>query len=1093
MVFKSRCSFLSVVLSTLSSFSFAQGLKIKATYCEYRSNPEGIDVMKPRLSWKTVSGLRNDKPIAFQIIIASSISALKKGKEIIWNSKKQFSDQNSLEYAGPKLLSGKIYYWKIRAWDRKGNATTWSKTAFWSMGLLSKSDWKAQWITDPILADPANFPQTPINCFRTQTTSNQFQQKWIILDLGTEKSIDGINLLPARGTKQNMDFPSVMFPLRYKIQIAKNKDFRVPQTIVDESSADVLNPREAKNQIKFKLVKTRYIRLLVTKLAKWDVNLYGLALAGFQPTTGQNPIRSADISIDCSDSIESLHYSKKFLLENENNVTNAPDPTVLSVKVKELSDIPAINKVSRVPTLRREFISKGKIKRATLYVTARGFYEFHINGKKVSHQFLVPGVTDFNKRITYQSYDVTNMLHSGNNAIGAMLGYGWYAGHMNLFENRNIYGHYPMLMAQMELEFADGKRQTIVTDKEWKTTLEGALLWSDLLDGEAVDQRRALKGWDMVNFNDRSWLKADVKELDNTKLVWQRSQPVKEIRELTPISTKQVGKGIYVFDFGQEIAGWCRLQVSGRKNMHIRIKHAELLKASGEVDMKNLWGIPQQENYILNSEGPQTLTPHFTYHGFRYVEVSGLDSPPNAGTITAISMHNDAPEAGRFLSSNPLYNKLMETAIWTQRNLMFDMPNGCAARSERLGWTGDLRPCVQSLIYNMDVGAFLEKYAQDMRDEQTTDGRFTDIAPQFHLKNTNICVGSPGWADAGVSMPYQAYVNYGDKRMLEEHYPAARKWVEFILSKNPGFIWEQNRGMDWGDWISAGPETPKTIGSTAFFANDADLLSKMAAILGKKEDAIKYAKLFKDIKNAFCKRFVSPEGIIREIGGTSDAQGSYALAIHFKLLDEPLQAKAVKRLAYLIKENGGHLTTGFWSSIEMLLALSDHDQHQTASLVANTKTQPSWGYMLEAGGTTFWESFDADKRNLSLNHWTYSSIGEWLWRNAAGLKVDENNPGYKHFFVEPKPEGPNDFCKSEYESINGTIKIDWKLLSGRFSINLTIPPGSTSTLRIPFPSKQITESGILIEKTKGVKLLKKDTGGSTLLVQSGTYDFVAVL
>lgn len=1082
-------SILMILVSASSSLcALGQSLNFERVYCEYRINPEGMDVINPRLSWVMRSDLRGDKQTAVQILVSSSSAALKSNKGDVWDSGKQRSSENNMVYYGRKLVSGKQYYWKVRAWDSKNKATAWSKNSSWSMGLLNKSDWKALWITDPILADPDNFPLTPINCYRSLTTENQKETKWVTLDLGTEQYVNALNIIPARADKQNMDFISFMFPLRYKIEIASTKDFKDVRTIVDHTSADVLNPRNGENVVKFPSVRTRYIRLFVTKLAKWDIHLYGLALGGLRAIQDKEEI-TENVKVECSDAIETSQWSKKFLLQKENLIKNAPDPAVLAVHTKELLDVPPVNKVSRVPTLRRAFKLSTKVKRATLFVTARGFYEFHINGKKVSDKYLNPGVTDFNKRITYQSFDVTAMLNPGANAMGAMLGYGWYAGHMNLFENRNIYGHYPMLMAQLEVELNDGKHVTIVTDKQWKTTLKGALLWSDLLDGEAIDQRQALTGWDKTNFDDKNWSAAQTKQLDYTKLVGQRSQSVEEMRELKPVSTKKISKGVYVFDFGQEIAGWCRLMVSGKNGTHIRVRHAELVQKNGEIDMGNLWGILQQEDYILNDDKVQTLNPHFTYHGFRYVQVSGLENEPDPSTITAVSMHDNVPESGEFKSSNPLYNKLMETAVWTQRNLMFGMPNGCAARSERLGWTGDLRPCVQSLIFNMDASAFLEKYAQDMRDDQQLDGRFTDIAPQFHLENTNICVGSPGWANAGVSMPWQAYVNYGDKRILEDHYPAAKKWVDFISSKNPNFLWENDRGMDWGDWLSTGPATPLIIGSTAFFAHDADQLSRMAGVLGKKEDELKYRQLFNHIKKAFSNHFVGEDGRITEAAGKSDVQGSYALALYFELLDGPVRAKAASRLAELLDKNKGHLTTGFWSSIEALLALSENNLHQSAVQVANTETQPSWGYMLKAGGTTYWESFDADKRNLSLNHWTYSSIGEWLWSYIAGLKVDERSPGYKHFTIKPNPAPGNDSCNAVYQSVNGTIKITWKRSADKFTLAVTVPPGSTATVQIPSKGSNIMESGLPIKSSKGIVLSKQENGEAVMIVQSGSYNF----
>lgn len=1076
-----------------STSAIGQIPQISSNKCERRINPEGIDVTTPRLSWIIASGLRGDRQIAYQVIVASDLSALKNNKGDLWDSGRQASADNYAVYHGKRLSSGKQCYWKVRVWNSQNKQSSWSPSAHWSIGLLSKADWKGKWITAPLLADPQNFPGTPVNCYRSQTTSDQNENKWVVLDLGSEQLIDEVNVIPARSANQNMDFSSVMYPLRYKMEVSVDSDFHQFTTVADYTSKDVFNPRQANNNISFAEVKTRYIRLWVTKLGKWDVNLYGLALGGFKAYWHKKAIEG-NLHVKCSDAIENDHWSKKFLLQNENQITNAPDAKALMVNVKELSDVRRENQVSRVPSLRREFQISKNVRRVMLYVTARGFYEFHINGEKVGNDFLVPGVSDFNKRIAYQTYDVTHMLKQGKNAIGAQIGYGWYAGHMNLSENRNIYGHYPMLLAQLEIELVNGKRITIATDKSWKSTLNGEVLWSDLLDGEAVDQRQAMPGWDRGNFDDSNWTDVQAQPLDDTKLVWQRSQPVKEIRELKPAAIKRIANGIYVFDFGQEIAGWCRLHVQGKKGEHIRVRHAELLKENGDIDMSNLWGTLQQEDYIIDGNAQQVLAPHFTYHGFRYVQVTGLANEPDAGTITAVSLHDNVPDASNFLSSNKLYNKLMETAKWTQRNLLFDVPNGCAARSERLGWTGDLRPCVQSLIYNMDVSAFLEKYAQDMRDDQTSEGQFTDIAPQAHLYNTPICVGSPGWADAGVSMPWQIYVNYGDKHILEEHYTAARRWVDFVSAKNPNFIWENNRGMDWGDWLSAGPPTPRIIGSTAFFAHDADQLAKMANVLGKKQDELKYRQLFLHIKDAFTRRFANEDGYISEVPNGADVQGSYALALDFNLLDEPLRSKAVSRLAQLIKENNNHLTTGFWSSIEMLLALSREGNHTSAANVVNNESQPSWGYMLKAGGTTFWESFDANTKNLSLNHWTYSSIGEWLWRYVAGLNADENNPGYKHFTINPHPGTDVNFCKATFESVRGPIQINWKLDSGAFTMDVTIPPGSTATVHIPSGDiRNLTESGTPVRFARGVTVSKRANKQIVLDVGSGSYHFVCEL
>lgn len=1057
--------------------------------CEYRLDPEGIDIRLPRLSWIMESGMRADDQSAYRILVASSPEILKQDKGDIWDSGKINSSENNREYAGRVLESRLRCYWKVEIWNSRNTLSGWSKSAHWSMGLLDRKEWKGEWISDHLLADTANFPLTPIHCYRSNTTPDVSAQKWVVLDFGREMDLDAVDLIPARPKDLNMDFRSLMYPLRFKLQVADKPDFSDGKTIVDHSGADMLNPRVARNLFAFNPVKVRYIRLLVNKLSRWDSERYGLALGGFKAYFNKQLV-SAGATISCSDALETDRWSVRYLRQMDNEVILAPDPDALNVNNKELDSIPSRQKVSRVPVLRREFTLNDPVKRATLYVTARGFYEFHINGSKVGNEYLAPGVSDYTNRIAYQTYDVTQLLKKGSNAMGALLGYGWYAGHMNLSQNRNFYGFYPLLLAQLEVELASGKRIKIATDRNWKSTLQGPILWSDLLDGEAYDYRKEMKGWDKADFKEnKSWSRAYTQRKDSTRLVWQRSQPVRSATELKPVSVRKVSTGIYVIDFGQEIAGWCRLHVNSKPGMHITVRHAEVLKSNGDIDLNNLWETAQQDDYILNSEGPIILTPHFTYHGFRYVQISGLKNAPDSALITAVSLHSEAPVAGSFKSSNPLFNKMMQSSIWTERNMMYDIPNGCAARSERLGWLGDIRPCVQTLIFNMDGAAFLEKYMQDIRDAQTTEGRYTDIAPHAHLDNTTICVGSPGWADAGVSIPWQLYENYGDKRLLLEHYESAKRWVNFILIHNPGLLWKNDRGQDWGDWLSAGTATPRDIGSTAFFAHDADLLARMAGVLGYQSDERKYQKLFTDIKAAFVRNFSDSSGTIRELPGQKDVQGSYALALQFKLLDEPLRAKAVMHLISLIKENDGHPATGFWSSIEMMLGLSDNGQEPVAAAMANLTTRPSWGFM-STTGTTFWESFDADTKNLSLNHWTHSAIGEWLWRYVGGLNPDEEHPAYKSFTIHPYPGKEVSSCRAEYESVRGPISICWKLEAGHFSMDLKIPAGSTAQVYIPAAAHAaILESGQAPSHAAGLKFISQ-TGDTALFeVKSGTYHF----
>jgi alpha-L-rhamnosidase len=1073
-------------------FAFAVGYPVCAAevgevHCEYRVNPQGIDNPSPRLNWTVLSNRRGETQTSYQVLVASNRKLLAADRGDLWDSRRVESNRSAeVEYAGKPLESRATCFWKVRIWDRDGKPSDWSRPSSWSMGLLNPSDWSAQWISDPVLADPANRPLTPIHCYRSELASRPDAAKWIVLDLGEARQMDAIDLVPARPQKESTDFRTPMFPLRFKVEIADQSDFSDAKLVVDQTGADFPSPRKTSCRFSFSPTTARYVRLTVVRLSRWDGQNYGVALGGIAVYDGQKSI-AVGAGVECSDSMESENWSKRFLVDGQAAVALAPEAPALAA---EMPDVLPKSTVSRVPMLRRDFDVAGKVRSATLYVTGRGFYEVHINGKKVGDEFLAPGYTDYDARLQYQTYDVTGLLHDGRNAIGALLGYGWYAGHMNLFNLRCIYGYFPQFLAQLEIELTDGTKITLNTDGQWRSTLDGPVRWSDLLDGEGYDCRREMPGWDKAGFDDHAWRPVWMQPRNQVPLVSPICQPVRKICELKPVSVKEVKPGVYVYDFGQEITGWCRLKANGPAGTHVRLRHAEMIAADGSLDVKNLWGVPQQEDYLLDGRGSRVFEPHFTYHGFRYVELTGLPGGASPGTLTAVNLRSDLPIAGQFECSNPLYNRIQKAAFWTQANLLFDVPAGCAARSERLPWTGDVRPCIQSLLFNFDADAFLTKYDRDLLDDQSADGRFTDICPQAHLRGTTQCMGSPGWADAGVSLPWDLYVNTGDQQMLANQFEAARRWVDYVHSNNPDLIWKNNRGNDWGDWISAGPATPKELGATAFFAHSADLVARMARALGRNADAEYYGTLFQDIRQAFVKNYVGSNGII---GDDGDVQGSYALALQFGLLDEPLKSRAVARLVQLVKQNKDHPTTGFWSSVELLLALSANGCNDEAARMLDQQTMPSWGYMADHG-TTFWEAFDANTRNLSLNHWTHSAVNEWLWRNVAGLNPDEQSPGYKTFTIHPRPTAEVFWCRSIYHSIRGPIVSNWRFDGDRFNLDITVPANTTAIVVVPTTEPaSVKESGMSAAQAEGVTLVSAGAGTVTYQVGSGEYHFTSRL
>ncbi|MGI4790992.1 MAG: family 78 glycoside hydrolase catalytic domain [Janthinobacterium lividum] len=1137
--------------------------------CEYRINPLGIDAVLPRLSWTMTGSRRRERQTAYQILVASSPQALAAGHADLWDSGRVTASQASpVVYGGKALTSRAQCHWKVRLWDHDGKPTEWSEPALCTIGLLHPADWQGHWIADAALADPANRPRTPIHCYFSEIVHTPNAAKWIVLDLGTSKSFDGARLNPAKPDGVSGDIATILYPVRFRIEASEQPDFQGAITVVDKTGQDVKPPRPGfydADLYRFPKTMGRYVRLAVSRLSLWDGNDYALALGHFQVFDGDTNI-AVNAPAQCSDSRETSDWSKRFLTDPQAKVAYSEKPAILQ------TDMGGINSPSRVPLLRREFQIKGSIRSATLYSTARGFYEARLNGAPVSEDRLSPGFTEYNREIEYLTYDVTPALRQGPNVLGMLLGYGWYASHMNLSSNEYIYGYFPQFLGQLEIEYADGRREVISSDGEWKTSLDGPIRWSDLLDGEGYDCRREMPGWDRPAFDASSWKTAAVIPRDNTRLMWPKAQPVRLMQEITPVAVAQVAPGVYVFDLGQEIAGYCRLKVDGPADTRLTLRHAETRHADGSINLAFLIGTPAQENYILDGHGMRTLEPHFTYHGFRFVEVTGLTKPPSADTLIGVHLRTSARQVSEFHCSNPLYNKIMNASRWTQQNMLFDIPAGCAARGERLGWTGDIRPCVQTALLHFDLAAFFEKYAVDMRTTQTAEGRFTDIAPHAHLRDTEIVVGSPGWANAGVSLPWELYLNTGDKRVLADNYKAAQRWVDYLYAHNPGFLWENSHGMSWGDWLSAGPATPMDIGASAFFAHDADVLARMAEVLGYQADAVRYKALFQGIKSAFASRYVSPDGIIRlstpsqpldvtetvralvsdqslkltvnnkafgsdpapnvlkhlvltyKVGGLQktqeypedsvvdlssngqpleivsasygeapgqDVQGSYALALQFDLLDEPLRSRAVERLVQAISRDGGHPTTGFWSSVELMLALSRHGRHDIAAQMVNLTTFPSWGHMVQGDGTTCWESYDADTHDLSLNHWTHSASGEWLWRHIAGIAPDPEHPGYEAVVIRPRPCAEVDYCTAAYESLHGPVTVAWNRNPANFTLSVTVPPNMFATVFVPAAENTLVmESGRLAAASPGVQFLRREEGCTVYRVESGAYHFV---
>jgi alpha-L-rhamnosidase len=1098
---------ISAVLIFASPHGSAQTsfpLLITNLRCEYLTNPLGIGAIQPRLSWVLESGdssARGQRQTSYRIIVSSSLEKLKSDDGDVWDTRRVPSDQTiQMSYAGKPLRSKLAYYWKVRIWDENDRPSNWSAPASWTMGLLEKSEWAAKWISDPTIATTSESDEESIrgvrSGYRSQVASSPSTEKWVQVDLKQPRLIDSVQLDPAYPYEWQPGGPAYNFPLRFKIESAERLDFTDAFLLVDETQHDVLPPLMNVPGALFRFTPTsaRYVRVVVTRLYPENELFSAFALAQMKVFShGENV--AAGKPVTALDSLEGPGWSKAYVV----------DGVAGTIHSREY--------LQPAGMFRKSFPLKGGIRRATLYATARGLYELHINGNRVGNHILAPEWTDYSKRIQYQTYDVTSLVRSGENAIGAYLAAGWYAGHVGLMPSRRIYGPVPQLLLHLDVEYVDGQMQSIVTDESWKRSGESPIVSSDVYDGETYDARKEQPGWDKPNFDDDNWLPVNATIDGTEELVWQRNEPVIVTGDLKPVAVTQPSPGVYIFDFGQNHSGWTRLRIRGLSGTIITIRHGEALNPVGSLYVPNVRNAWQIDHYVLRGSGEETFEPHFTIHGYRYAEVSGLRDPPGPDTVVARVVRSSSPEVSQFSTSSTYLDKLMSNILWTQRSNMIGIPTDCPQRDERLGWTGDALTFSQTAIFNMDMAAFYTKWMQDMRDDQSADGRFPDVAPNpMNVSQSinpafqgNLLDGSPAWADAGVLIPWRTYENYGDSQLLNVQFEAAKHWVEFIHEQNPALLWKNARGLDPGDWLNGdtliltgwpptGGAIPHTVFATAYFAHTTEILSKMAVAIGRSEDARRYAELFTQIKRAFNQAFVDSDGHIE-----GDTQAGYALALDFDLLPQGLRAAAFAHLLEGLRRYDGHLSTGIHASRSVMLQLTSNGRDDEAYRLLNLHTVPSWGHMVDMGATTMWERWDGYVANRgfenhtamnSLNHVVLGAVGEWMWRNIVGLAPDDSNPGYKHFTIYPRLGGGLISAKGTYQSVRGRITSEWIVADGFFSLNLEVPPNTSATVYLPASdASKIQESGRDVQESKDVRFFRIENGSAVFEVLSGSYHF----
>lgn len=784
---------------------------------------------------------------------------------------------------------------------------------------------------------------------------------------------------------------------------------------------------------------------------------------------------------------------------------------------------------------RHEFAAGPSITRATVYATALGNYDLHLNGQRVSENRFMPGWTDYHQRVFYNTFDVTDLVTDGDNAIGAILADGWYAGYLGFGplvnygpdrSGRYFYGKTPSLKVQLEIEYEDGTRQVVGTQPGWQVGT-GAYLVADHLMGEHFDARREPLGWAEPGFDASGWEAAVHATANGTLLVNYSDaggervvdlgfreppyleaypkQPVRPIEVLRPIEITPRPDGSYIVNFGQNKAGVTRIRAEGPAGTEITIRHGEMLHQDGRLLVENLRAAKATNVFTLRGDaGGEIFEPRFTFHGYQYAEVSGYPGELTADDIESVVLHSDTPLTSAFDSSDPVLNQFFQNVIWTQRSNFLEIPTDCPQRDERLGWTGDSLVYGQTATYNADVAAFYAKWFQDLRDSQTDEGAYPDYAPYPMQHGGSGEPFATAWMDAGVIVPWAYYQAYGDRQVLRDHYHSMQRFLSFRVNRNPDFIGRE-WGNGWGDWLNIDDPTPVDFIDHCYYAAAADHMAEIATVLNEPADAAVYRAIAASVRETFREKYLDDAGAL-----TVDSQSASVLALWYGLIPEELRQAAADRLAEMIVANDTRKTTGFLGTRSLLPVLTEFGHFELAVQLMQSRRFPSWGYPVMQGATTVWERWDSytveegfDRHGYamnSFNHYSFGAVAEWMINTLAGIQPAE--PGFGAIRIQPlipmgQPldDAPRlDHIHAEYESIHGRIASTWHRDGDAFVLEVTIPANTEAEVHLPAAADSpIRVDGSPIAESAYIAMEARTDATAILAVPSGTYRLESTL
>ena len=1167
--------FSSILLFTGCSVSELSSLKV-----EYEETPIGIDIEKPRFSWQMSSSKRSQSQSAYQIIVTD-----KTGKEV-WSSGKTESNISlNIEYAGEPLQPCTRYNWTLQVWDQDDKPL--STQSWFETGLMNPSidAWEgAKWIgggDDDLVLYPDYLPTFNINYSLQLDKESGSTKAGFVFGANDPRLMDKNKNIYNLENKRDESYIEVELDISqvaaggnaflhlYRVGYAPGDRKETPFRSLPIPSSTIHRGNQYDKH--FICLKTMYSNTDFfvggeeesNKIGKVTINPIGnswdyicfpmLCEIGFSARPGQSA-NFSEVEVRNYRVPNNILFSEKLDEEGEKSLFAEKENLTITRQAYQLSGgdsgrlVTANIGKKSMPLLRTTFTTKkGAIDDARLYITARGIYEAYINGEKIGDDYFNPGLTQYNKHHLYQTYDVTNRLKAGDNALGVALGEGWWSGAITYMGYLwNLFGDRQSLLAKLVITYADGTMETIVSNPDsWSYFDGGPIIYSSFFQGEVYDARKeaAIEGWAEASYDASGWKKAvevdqekaitedkaieanrmpAVNDFSAMQLIGQYGQTVKKIKELTAISMEEVRPGVYLYDMGQNMVGVPRITLKGENpGTAVKLRFAEVKypdlpefkENTGMIMLENIRGAMAQDIYITKG-GNETILPGFTFHGYRFIEITGIDKPLPLEAVKGDVLSSIHELASHYETSNSKVNKLWENITWSTFANFLSIPTDCPQRNERMGWSGDISVFSRTATYLGDIPQFLHRHMRAMRDTQREDGRFADVAP--------IGGGFGGilWGSAGITVPWESYLQYNDERLLVDHYEAMKSYIHYLteyIDPETGILTEGNLG----DWL--GPEQEKNDNSLlweAYFIYDLELMYRIAILLERKEDAVWFNQLCRERKAFFNNTYFNPEtgetvhsGFRQperkgELIGT---QTSYLIPLAFDICDEGVKELVAQQLVNCI-ENSYHkneettyppysLMTGFIGTAWINRVLSEWGHSEAAYRILQQTNYPSWLYSVDQGATTIWErlnsytrehGFSGNNSMNSFNHYSFGSIGSWMVNYSLGIERDTNHPGFKHFILQPEPDptGEMTFAKGHYDSMYGRIESSWEMKGNTCQYHFKVPANSSATLYLQAADiEMVKEGGKPVRSSNDIEVVGEENGRVMMKLRSGEYRF----